>query len=99
METQHVVYVYILEKLNSINDLGVIFDSNLTFKDHMAQKISKAYSILGIIKRNFIHMDESTFILLYKSMVRPHLEYANSVWCPYKQGDIKELEKTSIVAG
>jgi len=26
-------------------------------------------------------------------MVRPHLEYANSVWCPYKQGDIKELEK------
>jgi len=29
---------YILQKLNSINDLGVIFDSNLTFKDHMAQK-------------------------------------------------------------
>jgi len=38
-------------------------------------------------------MDESSFILLYKSMVRPHVEYANSVWCPYKQGDIKELEK------
>ena len=42
---------------------------------------------------NFIHMDESSFILLYKSMVWPHLEYANSVWCPYKQGDIKELDK------
>ena len=26
-------------------------------------------------------------------MVRPHLEYANSVWCPYKQVDIKELKK------
>ena len=61
---------------------------------HMAQKISKAYSVLGIIRRNFIHMDESSFILLYKSMVRSHLrEYANSVWCPYKQGDIRELEK------
>ena len=34
----------ILEKLNSINDVGVIFDSNLTFKDHMAQKINKAYT-------------------------------------------------------
>ena len=32
-------------------------------------------------------------MLLYKPMVRPHLEYANSVWCPYKQGDIKQLEK------
>jgi len=38
-------------------------------------------------------MDESSFILLYKSMVRPHVEYANSVLCPYKQDDIKELEK------
>jgi len=34
--------IYILEKLNSVNDLGVIFDSNLTLKDHMAQKINKA---------------------------------------------------------
>ena len=26
-------------------------------------------------------------------MVRPHIEFANSVWCPYKLGDIKEIEK------
>ena len=26
-------------------------------------------------------------------MVRPHLEYANSVWCPYKKGDIEIIEK------
>jgi len=26
-------------------------------------------------------------------MVRPHLEYANSVWCPYKKGDIEDVEK------
>jgi len=25
-------------------------------------------------------MGKSTFIMLYKSLVRPHLEYANSVW-------------------
>ena len=30
---------------------------------------------------------------LYKSMVRPHVEFANSVWCPYKIGDSKEIEK------
>jgi len=48
---------------------------------------------LGIIKRNFIYMDEHTFILLYKAMVRPHVEFANSVWCFFKLGDIKEIEK------
>ena len=38
-------------------------------------------------------MDKTTFILLYKAMVRPHLEYANAMWCPYKKGDIKRIEK------
>jgi len=49
--------------------------------------------MIGIIKRNFIHMEAKTFILLYKALVRPHVEYANSVWNPYKKGDIEEIEK------
>jgi len=28
-------------------------------------------------------------------MVRPHLEYANSVWCAYKKGDIESIEKVT----
>jgi len=43
-------------------------------------------------------MDEHNFILLYKSMVRPHTEFANSVWCPYKMGDLKEIEKIQKTA-
>ena len=43
-------------------DLGVRFDTNLMFRDHISEKINKAYSILGIIKRNFIYMDEHTSI-------------------------------------
>jgi len=40
-------------------------------------------------------MDEHSFTLnlLHKSMVRPHVEFANSVWCPYKTGDLKEIKK------
>ena len=45
---------YILDNPDSIIDLGVLFDSNLSFRDHISQKINKAYSILGIMKRNFI---------------------------------------------
>jgi len=56
-----------------------------------SEKIDKAYSVLGIIKSLFIRMN--TFILLYKAMVRPHIEFSNSVWCPYKLGIIKEIEK------
>ena len=82
-----------LEKTESTKDLGVTFDYRLTFRDHMHQKINKAYSMLGLIKRNFIHMSSSTFLLLYTSLVRPHLDYASSVWCPHKTGDIENVEK------
>ena len=47
---------------------------------HCKEKINIAYSYLGIIKRNFIYLDEDAFVMLYKSLVRSHLEYANSVW-------------------
>jgi len=82
-----------LAKVDSVKDLGVGFDTKLTFLDHMNEKVKKAYSILGIIKRNFIYLDKDSFVLLYKAMVRPHLEYAGSVWCPYKKGDIEVIEK------
>ena len=31
--------------------------------------------------------------MLYKALVRPHVEYANSVWSPYKERDIETFEK------
>ena len=71
-----------IQKVEYHKDLGVLFDAQLTFKDHIQDKINKAYSIIGIINRNFIHMNSNTFVLLYKALVRPHVEYANSVWSP-----------------
>ena len=35
-------------------DIGVIIDDKLTFSDHLAEKINKANSILGIIRRTFV---------------------------------------------
>ncbi len=32
------------------------------------------------------------FNMLYKSMVRPHLEYGNAVWHPYKVKDVERIE-------
>ena len=54
--------------------------------------------MLGLIKRNFTYLTTSSFILLYKNMVRSHLEYCNSVWSPYRKGDIEALEKVQMRA-
>ena len=49
--------------------------------------------MFGIIKRNFKHLNIQCFILLYESMVRPHLDYCSFVWNPYHKGDIEALGK------
>jgi len=49
--------------------------------------------MLHISKCNFRYLTIPTFILLYNSMVRSHLDYCSSVWAPYRKGDIEALEK------
>ena len=68
-----------LEKVDSIKDLGVIFDCKLKFDIHIIDKVNKANRMLGIIKRNFKFLSPDAFVMLYKSLIRSHLEYAVSV--------------------
>jgi len=37
-------------------------------------------------------MSRNCFVILYKSLVRPHLEYANSDWYPKRKIDVYKLE-------
>ena len=48
--------------------------------------------MLGLIKCNFKNVTVPTFILLYKGMVRSHLDYCCLVWNPYREGDIGSEE-------
>ena len=74
-------------------DLGILFDSELNFQNHIAEKIKKAKRIVGLIKHSFSFMDCTTFNCLYKALVRPHIEYGNAVWAPHLKRDINALEK------
>ncbi len=37
-------------------------------------------------------MGETIFRALFVTLVRPHLEYANQVWCTYKKKDVEAIE-------
>ena len=88
----------VIQRTESITDLGVVFDPQLKFGLHIREKVNKAYARLGIIKRNFKCMSVEVFCLLYKAMVRSQLEYANSVWNPHRKEDIITLEKVQMRA-
>lgn len=81
-----------LENITHEKDIGVTIDEDLNFKTHIHNILNRANSLVGLIRRSFIYLDESMFKLLFKSLVRPHLEYAASVWNPYKIADIELIE-------
>ena len=75
-----------------MKDIGVTFDSSLNFEAHMSEKINKANSLMGIIRRTFDHMDEQYFSTIFKSLIRPHIEYANQIWSPHLKKHTTYLE-------
>jgi hypothetical protein len=81
-----------LQYSNKEKDIGVVIDNQLNYEDHMNEKINKSNSIMGLIRHTFTYIDAPTFLMLYKALVRPHLEYVNSVWNPYKKKHIIALE-------
>lgn len=74
-------------------DLGVIVDHQLRFSKHIQTQVSKANRVLGAIKHTFSAIDKNAFLCLYKSLVRPHLEYASTVWSPVLKRDKDALEQ------
>ena len=80
-----------LDQVVSENDLGVILDPNLKFRGNISSWVNKANRLLGIIRRSFSHLNANMFKLLYKALVRSHIEYAAAVWSPRYISDIKIL--------
>ena len=81
-----------IEKVSSEKDLGVIIDQSLNFSKHINEKVNKANRNLGIIFRTFTYMDHDMFRNLYKTIVRPHLEYATTVCTPLFKKDMVAIE-------
>lgn len=73
-----------LERLKVIKDLGITFDSELTFVSHINIKIAEATKLLGFIIRNCKDFSNIKALqILYCSFVRSKLEYGSIIWNPY----------------
>jgi len=55
--------------------------------------VKSANKTLGMISRTFMYKNNVTMLQLYKSLVRPKLEYCIQAWWPYLCKDIELLEK------
>ena len=81
-----------IEKTKLDRDLGILILNDLKWENQVNKAAKTANSVIAKIKNSFTYFDSSLVKLLYVSLVRPHLEYAVSVWNPYLRKDIDKIE-------
>ena len=76
----------------SEKDLAFVIHSTLKSAAHIANWVKKANQMLGMIQRTITYKNNIILLLMYKSLVRPHLEYAVQAWPPHQLGHIRLIE-------
>jgi hypothetical protein len=73
----------IISRPDSIKDLGIVFDTKMTFDLHINYVISRSKSMLGFVKR-FGKEFSDPYVLktIYCAFVRSVLEYGSCIWSP-----------------
>ena len=78
---------------SSFKDLGITFSEDFKFASHCEIVSKKANQMLGFIRNSISNQSREVILPLYKSLVRPHLEYCIQVWSPYLKKDRNLIER------
>ena len=60
--------------------LGFVLDKRLNFAEHINSKISKCDNLIGIVKKLSFSFPRNALLKIYKSFIRPHLDYADIIY-------------------
>lgn len=71
-----------LECVLQERDLGIIVASNLKSSQQCIKAAATARRVIAMVRRNFKRLDVSDFNLIYKTYIRPHLEFCIQAWSP-----------------
>ena len=70
--------------IDNEKDIGVYIDHNLSFDRQISAICNKANYMFAVLRRSFQYLDKETFIPLHNTLVQTHLDYAISVYYPFK---------------
>ena len=81
----------------SVNDLGVLVDKDLKFKEHIHGLVGRARQRSALIFRCFLSRNILNYSRAFKTYVRPILEYASPAWSPsliHLIDDVEDVQRT-----
>ena len=69
-----------VKKCSIQKHLGIHLDEKLNFNHHVKEKITKANKGIGVIKKLSNTLPRDALLTIYKSFVRPHLDYGDIIY-------------------
>jgi hypothetical protein len=82
-----------IERVNQTKFLGVYIDSHLSWSNHVDNVALKVARGLGAIGRARYLLPEKPLLVLYRTLILPHLMYCNVVWGAATQTILDKLVK------
>jgi hypothetical protein len=73
--------------------LGITFSGKLSLEKHVHNKLSAAARMIGVLYRLRRILPLSSMLQLYKSLIRPHLEYCSHLLDSASKGSLLLIEK------
>ena len=69
-----------VDQVSSQKHLGMILDSKLNFNEHFKSVVSKVSRSIALLRKLRIFLPRSSLIAIYKSFIRPHLDYGDILY-------------------
>lgn len=94
LHAQYFLGVVPIDRVFSVRDLGVVFDTHLTFHEHIRTLAEVCFRRLGFVIRNCKDFyDLGAIKLVFNALVRSKIEASSVVWNPYECTYALILEK------
>jgi len=87
-----------LKTVQEETDLGVVIRSDPKPTSQCNKSAAAARRIIAMVRRHFKKLDVEDFLLIYKTYIRPRLEFCIQSWSPYLHKDIETLERVQRTA-
>ena len=82
-----------LQAVDQEKDVGVIVSNDLKCSRNCQAAYSKANRILGLVKRTISYKSKEILLPLYKTLIRPLVEYCTPAWSLHYTKDKELLER------
>ena len=88
-----------IKRVSQFKYLGVVFDERLSWNDHVKFILAKAGKRVGMLGRIRFCITRHSAKIIYASMIRPIIEYCDTVWGCCGQVNKNALESLQRRAG